>query len=67
MVGPAGRLTGVGRITGLPAGYACAVLVALMARAPLLDHTWAEQLDGYEALAVLPHGRTATHPRIRPP
>ncbi|MDW8804559.1 ferredoxin reductase family protein [Streptomyces scabiei] len=39
VVGTAGLLTGAGRITGLLAGYACAVLLALMARAPLLDHT----------------------------
>ncbi|MEU9497785.1 ferredoxin reductase family protein [Streptomyces sp. NPDC048196] len=39
VVGPAGWLTGAGRITGLLAGYACAVLVALMARVPLLDHS----------------------------
>ncbi|WP_330318986.1 ferric reductase-like transmembrane domain-containing protein [Streptomyces platensis] len=38
VVGPADWLTGAGRITGLLAGYACAVLVALMARIPLLDH-----------------------------
>ncbi|MEV0035480.1 ferric reductase-like transmembrane domain-containing protein [Streptomyces sp. NPDC050804] len=38
VVGPAGWLTGAGRITGLLAGYACAVLLALMARMPLLDH-----------------------------
>ncbi|GHH75258.1 ferric reductase [Streptomyces sulfonofaciens] len=31
-------LTGAGRITGLLAGYACAVLLLLMARVPLLDH-----------------------------
>ncbi|MFD5115020.1 ferric reductase-like transmembrane domain-containing protein [Streptomyces sp. NPDC058391] len=37
VVGPAGWLTGAGRITGLLAGYACAVLLALMARVPLLD------------------------------
>ncbi|MGR3939018.1 ferredoxin reductase family protein [Streptomyces sp. BRA346] len=30
-------LTGAGRITGLLAGYACAVLLMLMARVPLLD------------------------------
>ncbi|MFI0819349.1 ferric reductase-like transmembrane domain-containing protein [Streptomyces sp. NPDC021098] len=30
-------LTGAGRITGLLAGYACAVLLLLMARLPLLD------------------------------
>ncbi|MFD7089659.1 ferric reductase-like transmembrane domain-containing protein [Streptomyces sp. NPDC059896] len=39
VIGPAGWLTGAGRITGLLAGYACAVLLALMARMPLLDHT----------------------------
>lgn len=39
VVGPAGWLTGAGRITGLLAGYGCAVLLALMARIPLLDHT----------------------------
>ncbi|MEU3402358.1 ferredoxin reductase family protein [Streptomyces sp. NPDC006670] len=39
VVGAAGWLTGAGRITGLLAGYACAVLLALMARVPLLDHT----------------------------
>jgi len=39
VVGPAGWFTGAGRITGLLAGYACAVLVILMARVPLLDRT----------------------------
>ncbi|GHB73087.1 ferric reductase [Streptomyces xanthochromogenes] len=39
VVGPSGWLTGAGRITGLLAGYACAVLLALMARVPLVDHT----------------------------
>ncbi|AKL70593.1 MULTISPECIES: ferredoxin reductase family protein [Streptomyces] len=39
VVGPAAWLTGAGRITGLLAGYACAVLLALMARMPLLGHT----------------------------
>ncbi|HET6358057.1 ferredoxin reductase family protein [Streptomyces sp.] len=39
VVGPAGWLTGAGRITGLLAGYACAVLLVMMARVPLLDHT----------------------------
>ncbi|MEU8520795.1 ferredoxin reductase family protein [Streptomyces sp. NPDC048577] len=38
VVGPADWLTGAGRMTGLLAGYACAVLLALMARTPLLDH-----------------------------
>ncbi|CAM5710170.1 Ferric reductase OS=Streptomyces alboniger OX=132473 GN=CP975_11140 PE=4 SV=1 [Streptomyces alboniger] len=37
VVGAAGRLTGAGRIAGLLCGYACAVLVALMARVPLLE------------------------------
>ncbi|MFE2598534.1 ferric reductase-like transmembrane domain-containing protein [Streptomyces sp. NPDC059396] len=39
VVGAAGWLTGAGRITGLLAGYGCAVLVLLMARIPVLDHT----------------------------
>ena len=38
VLGAAGWLTGAGRITGLLAGYACAVLVALMARVPAVDH-----------------------------
>lgn len=37
VVGAAGWLTGAGRIAGLLCGYACAVLVALMARVPLLE------------------------------
>src|SRR5690242_21908330 len=37
VVGAAGWLTGAGRIAGLLCGYACAVLVALMARLPLLE------------------------------
>ncbi|MCF4136719.1 ferredoxin reductase family protein [Streptomyces sp. Tue 6430] len=37
VVGAAGWLTGAGRIAGLLSGYACAVLVALMARVPLLE------------------------------
>ncbi|MEV6418284.1 ferredoxin reductase family protein [Streptomyces sp. NPDC051662] len=39
VVGAGEWLTDAGRITGLLAGYACAVLVALMARIPLLDHS----------------------------
>ncbi|HZE39168.1 MAG TPA: ferredoxin reductase family protein [Stackebrandtia sp.] len=35
--GTAGWLTGAGQITGLMAGYSCAVLLLLMARVPLLD------------------------------
>ncbi|MFI6471022.1 ferric reductase-like transmembrane domain-containing protein [Streptomyces sp. NPDC050516] len=37
VVGMGGWLTDGGRITGLLAGYACAVLLALMARVPVLD------------------------------
>ncbi|NUR01944.1 MAG: ferredoxin reductase family protein [Streptomyces sp.] len=37
VVGTAGWLTGAGRIAGLLCGYACAVLVGLMARVPLLE------------------------------
>ncbi|MEU6894607.1 ferric reductase-like transmembrane domain-containing protein [Streptomyces sp. NPDC046557] len=39
VVGPAGWLTGAGRITGLLAGYSCVVVVVLMARIPWLDRT----------------------------
>lgn len=37
VVGAAGWLTGAGRIAGLLSGYTCALLVALMARVPLLE------------------------------
>ncbi|MHB9862980.1 ferredoxin reductase family protein [Streptomyces sp. YIM S03343] len=37
VVGAAGWLTGAGRMAGLLTGYACAVLVGLMARVPLLE------------------------------
>jgi ferredoxin-NADP reductase len=37
VVGSAGWLTNAGRVTGLLAGYACAVLIALMSRFPLLE------------------------------
>ncbi|GGJ00950.1 ferredoxin reductase family protein [Streptomyces brasiliensis] len=37
VVGAAGWLTGAGRIAGLLSGYACAVLVGLMARVPVLE------------------------------
>src|SRR4051812_47073259 len=37
VVGAAGWLTGAGRLAGLLCGYACAVLVGLMARMPLLE------------------------------
>ncbi|MFH8520428.1 DUF2231 domain-containing protein [Streptomyces gelaticus] len=39
VVGPTGWLTDAGRITGLLADYACAVLLALLVRVPLLNHT----------------------------
>ncbi|GAA4588924.1 ferredoxin reductase family protein [Planotetraspora phitsanulokensis] len=38
VVGLDGWLTGAGRITGLLAGYAITVLLALMARIPVLEH-----------------------------
>ncbi|GHE02183.1 ferredoxin reductase family protein [Streptomyces alanosinicus] len=38
VVAAAGWLTGAGRIAGLLCGYACAVLVGLLARVPLLEH-----------------------------
>lgn len=38
VAGAADWLVGAGRITGLLAGYGCAVLIALMARIPVLDH-----------------------------
>lgn len=37
VVGLAGWLTDAGRVTGLLPGYACAALVALMSRLPLLE------------------------------
>jgi predicted ferric reductase len=37
VVGTAGWLTNAGRIAGLLCGYACAVLVGMMARVPLLE------------------------------
>jgi predicted ferric reductase len=37
VVGAAGWLTGAGQIAGLLCGYTCAVLVALMARVPVLE------------------------------
>ncbi|AOR35367.1 ferric reductase [Streptomyces fodineus] len=37
VAGTAGWLTGAGRMAGLLCGYACAVLVGLMARVPLLE------------------------------
>ena len=39
VVGLDGWLTNAGRVTGLLAGYGCAVLLGLMARVPMLDRT----------------------------
>ncbi|MGW2209679.1 ferredoxin reductase family protein [Streptomyces sp. NPDC001781] len=39
VVGASGWLTGAGRLTGLLAGYLCALVVLLMSRVPLLDAT----------------------------
>ena len=39
VVGLSGWLTDAGRVTGLLAGYACAVLLALMSRMPVLERT----------------------------
>ncbi|MFG2718975.1 ferric reductase-like transmembrane domain-containing protein [Streptomyces sp. NPDC048416] len=51
VVGTAGWLTGGGRITGLLAGYACAVLLALMARIPALDrHVGTDRLARWHAM-----------------
>jgi predicted ferric reductase len=52
VVGPAGWLTGAGRITGLLAGYTCAVLVLLMARTPWLDRSaGTDRLARWHAMA----------------
>lgn len=52
VVGLAGWLTNAGRIAGLLAGYACAVLLALMARVPLLDHgVGSDRLARWHAMA----------------
>ncbi|SCF67299.1 MULTISPECIES: ferredoxin reductase family protein [unclassified Streptomyces] len=63
VVGAAGWLTDAGRITGLLAGYACAVLVVLMARTPVLDHgigtdrlaRWHAMAGRYTISLVLAH------------
>ncbi|MGW4817863.1 ferredoxin reductase family protein [Streptomyces sp. NPDC004227] len=52
VVGAAGWLTGAGRIAGLLCGYACAVLVGLMARVPLLERRiGSDQVARWHAMA----------------
>ncbi|WP_369033358.1 ferredoxin reductase family protein [Streptomyces adonidis] len=52
VVGTAGWLTGAGRIAGLLCGYACAVLVGLMARLPLLERRiGADRVTRWHAMA----------------
>ncbi|WP_330341101.1 ferredoxin reductase family protein [Streptomyces sp. NBC_00557] len=52
VVGTAGWLTGAGRIAGLLCGYACAVLVGLMARVPLLERrTGSDRVARWHAMA----------------
>ncbi|MFC8429123.1 ferric reductase-like transmembrane domain-containing protein [Streptomyces sp. NPDC057253] len=52
VVGAAGWLTGAGRIAGLLCGYACAVLVGLMARVPLLEERiGADRVARWHAMA----------------
>ncbi|MFG2308232.1 ferric reductase-like transmembrane domain-containing protein [Streptomyces sp. NPDC048566] len=52
VVGRAGWLTDAGRITGLLCGYACAVLVALMARVPLLERrVGSDRVSRWHAMA----------------
>ncbi|MEV5909086.1 ferredoxin reductase family protein [Streptomyces chartreusis] len=52
VVGTAGVLTGAGRIAGLLTGYACAVLVGLMARVPLLERQiGSDRLARWHAMA----------------
>ncbi|MEV7127141.1 ferric reductase-like transmembrane domain-containing protein [Streptomyces sp. NPDC093260] len=63
VVGAAGWLTGAGRITGLLCGYACAVLVALTARPPLLERRigsdrvirWHARAGRYTVCLLLAH------------
>ncbi len=51
VIGPGGWLTGAGRITGLLAGYAIAVLIALMARVPALERgVGADRLARWHAM-----------------
>ncbi|MEH0420433.1 ferredoxin reductase family protein [Streptomyces sp. B21-083] len=52
VVGATGWLTGAGRIAGLLCGYACAVLVGLMARVPLLERRiGADRVTRWHAMA----------------
>lgn len=52
VVGLAGWLTDAGRIAGLLCGYSCAVLVALMARVPLLErHIGSDRVAHWHAVA----------------
>ncbi|RAJ55355.1 putative ferric reductase [Streptomyces sp. PsTaAH-130] len=52
VVGTAGWLTGAGRLAGLLCGYACAVLVALMARVPALENrVGADRVARWHAMA----------------
>ncbi|MFF8992063.1 ferric reductase-like transmembrane domain-containing protein [Streptomyces sp. NPDC014983] len=52
VVGAAGWLTGAGRLTGLLCGYACAVLVGLMARVPLLENrVGSDRVSRWHAMA----------------
>ncbi|MBQ0987798.1 ferric reductase-like transmembrane domain-containing protein [Streptomyces sp. F63] len=52
VVGLAGWLTGAGRIAGLLCGYASAVLIALMARVPLLERgIGADRVARWHAMA----------------
>lgn len=52
VVGTAGWLTGAGRIAGLLCGYACAVLVGLMARVPVLERqVGSDRVSRWHAMA----------------
>jgi predicted ferric reductase len=63
VAGTAGWLTGAGRIAGLLCGYACAVLVGLMARVPLLEERvgsdrvarWHARAGRYTVCLLLAH------------
>ncbi|MEW2625726.1 ferric reductase-like transmembrane domain-containing protein [Streptomyces sp. NPDC048106] len=52
VVGAAGWLTGAGRLAGLLCGYACAVLVGLMARVPPLENrVGSDRVSRWHAMA----------------